>query len=155
MSRYTRTYTFLGTGTIWDTRRNKALCRFEKTGKFTTDDPDIVKELVKLGVPYEDSKTNVLARTEYAVEVLQERVKLLEKMNEEQLIEIEKLKVGQKADTSVPDREVLMTELDFLGAPYLLNATDLTLHYALKEYKTALREKARRTAEGSSGFTTD
>ncbi len=155
MTKYTRTYTFLGTGAIWDKRRNQCLCEFDRQGRYVTDDTDIIKELLSMGVPYEDSRTNILARTEYAVEVLEDRIKILERLNEEQRIELEKIKRGYKEDNGIPDRDVLMAELDFLGAPYLLNANDITLNHVLNEYKAALRIKARRTADGSSRFDTD
>lgn len=146
MAGYTRTYTFLGVGVIWDKEDNRALCRFSKDGKFTTSDPVLIQKLLRYGIPHEDSKVNILARNEYVIDLLQERVRLLEKMNEEQKALIDDLKNRNAVDSGMPSRDNIIAELDFLGAPYIAISQDSTLLYVLHEFKAALRDKARREA---------
>jgi len=143
MTGFSRTYTFLGTGIIWDAEEHKVLCKFDKNGKFVCNDQDTVHKLLKAGIPYEDAQSNILARTEYAVEILTERVKLLEQINEEQRLKLEMLE-RERAMDSLMTREQIEAELKFLGAPMPRNATDSTLQYILREYKREMREKVER-----------
>ena len=143
MSGFSRTYTFLGTGMIWDPKEHKVLCKFDRNGKFVCDDQETVQKLLSAGVPYEDAQSNILARTEYAVEILQERIKLLEQINEEQRIKLETLE-RERALDAMMTREQIEAELKFLGAPFPRIATDTTLQYILREYKREMREKVER-----------
>lgn len=143
MAKYTKTYTFLGTGIIWDSTEHKELCSFDKHGRLVTSDSTLVDKLLKLGVPYEDAQSNILSRTEYAVEILKERINILERINEEQRIKIEKLERDNMMETMLT-REQLEAELKFIGAPYPRKAKDSTLVYILREYKRQLREKIER-----------
>ena len=143
MTGFSRTYTFLGTGMIWDPQEHRILCKFDRNGKFVCDDQETVQKLLKAGIPYEDAQSNILARTEYAVEILQERIKLLEQINEEQKIKLEALE-RERALDSMMTREQVEAELKFLGAPIPRIATDSTLRYILREYKREMREKVER-----------
>lgn len=143
MTGFSRTYTFLGTGMIWDPKEHRVLCKFDRSGKFVTSDPEIVQKLLDAGVPYEDAQSNILARTEHAVEILQERVKLLEQINEEQRIKLEMLE-RERAIETIMTREQIEAELRFLGAPYPKIANNDILQYILREYKREMREKVER-----------
>lgn len=140
---FSRTYTFLGTGMIWDPKEHRVLCKFDRSGKFVCNDQETVEKLLKAGVPYEDAQSSILARTEYAVEILKERIQLLEQINEEQRIKLETLE-RERAMDSMMTREQIEAELKFLGAPFPRIATDSTLRYILREYKREMREKVER-----------
>lgn len=142
MSNYVRTYRFLGVGIIWDAEENRPLCKFNKEGVFETSDPAIIRKLIKMRVPYDDGQADALSNAEYAIELLTERVNILEKMNEELQWKLETHKKQAEVD-SAPSRDALIAELDFYGIPYVANAQDKTLQFMLEDYERYMRLQSK------------
>jgi len=128
---------------VWDPETNKPLCRFGRDGRFVCSDPTTVNKLIRRGIPYEDSRANDLANAEYAIEVLTERLNILEEINNSLKDRLERHEAEVK-NVRVNDREALISELDYLGVPYLFSSSDTTLRYILEEYKSLMRLKSRK-----------
>jgi len=145
VANYVRTYKFLGTGMLWDAEDNKVLCQFDRNGVFETSDPAIIRKMVRLRVPVDDGQADALADAEYAIELLTERVNVLERMNEELKIKLETYGKQKEVDVK-PVREALIAELEYYGLPYVATTQDKTLQIMLDEYKQFMRIKSEEKA---------
>ena len=145
MANYVRVYRFLGTGVLWDAEDNRVLCRFDKNGVFETSDPAIIRKMVKLRIPVDDGQADALADAEYAIELLTERVNVLEQINEELKLRLEEHGKQKEVD-SKPVREALIAELEYYGIPYVTTSQDRTLQILIDEYKQIMRIKSEQKA---------
>lgn len=141
MSDYVRTYRFLGHGILWDADKGERLCKFDRNGVFETSDPAIIRKMIKMRIPYDDGKADELANSEYAIELLSERVNILEQMNEDLRTQLERYKAQKEVD-SKPSRAALLAEADYYGIPYLPALGDATIAKLIEEYKTIMRIKS-------------
>ncbi len=150
MAELSKTYVFLGSGIIWDPEDDKVLCRFGPEGKFATNNPKIVSKLMAMRVPFVDNEQLLLQNAEYAIEILTDRVNVLERQNEEYMAELELYRrQAQEIRGGEESKEVLMAELDYHGIPYIVQSTPATLRTLLDEYKTYQRNAAKlRLMEG-------
>lgn len=146
MGEFLRKYCFLGTGKIWDAEENEVLCKFNSQGKFETADSTKIRKLIKLRVPYDGGHSDDLANAEFAIEILTDRVNVLDQINADLKLRLSKFESQCEVDKK-PTREALTAELDYYGLPYLPNSQDSTLSNTLKEYKELLRLKQEKLYE--------
>lgn len=133
-TKYARRYTFLGTGTIWDYRNDRPLCKFDREGKFTTTDPKLIASLLYYKVPFEGDEVTELEEAEAAVVILTDRVKVLEELNSSLRDELSAYRDSAKSKVPKP-REQIIAELDYYGIPTLHNLSDKRLQDMLLEFK--------------------
>ncbi len=143
MAELSRTYVFLGKGTIWDRESNKALCRFDKDGKFATNDQHLIGKLLAMRVPFVHDDHIKLQNAEYAIEILTDRVNFLEQINAEQRAQIELYKQQVKVKEDEESIEDLRAELDYYGIPYIVQSTPATLRALLDEFRAYQRNAVK------------
>ncbi len=133
--------TFLGTGMIWDKEKNRVLCRFDKRGEFTTWDEKVAQKLRAMRVPFKDALSVVISEKEYAVNVLQERIDVLEKENADLRAQIEKFVATE--DEKFRYRTALKQKLTDMGVSFKESDQTVTLEKKLKKHeeKEAAKEK--------------
>lgn len=133
--------TFLGTGMIWDKEKNRVLCRFDRHGEFTTWDEKVAQKLRAMRVPFKDALSVVVSEKEYAVNVLQERIDVLEKENSDLRAQLEKLVATE--DEKFRYRTALKHKLTDLGVAFKESEQTGVLEKKLKKHeeKEAAKEK--------------
>lgn len=120
MAELAKTYVFLGSGTVWDPENEKVLCRFGTDGKLATSNPYIISKLMAMRVPFVDNDRLLQQNAEYAIEILTDRVNMLEQINAEQRAELELYRAQERVDRDNDSREALFAELDYYGIPYVV-----------------------------------
>lgn len=148
MKEHSRKYRFLGTGSIWDKDARAVLCHFDRNGVFETDDPDKIRKLIKMRVPFEDGQSDALASAEYTIKMQADYINVLEELCETRRLRLEHLE-KQKDVESKPSRDALIAELEVYGLPYLPRAKDDTLANMLADYKEIMQLKQEEIHNGS------
>lgn len=144
MGEFVRSYKFYGHGTIWDTKKNRPLCTFNNDGYLETSDPYVIKALIAQRVPFEDGRDTELQRAEYAIEILTDRVDILEQMNQtlkDRLAAYEE----QHARPAKASKEMLLAELESYGLPVVFSLSTASMQSMLDEYKAIVENKVRES----------